>query len=106
MFKNTKRATRRHHQNRLKKNRRNYWGYGKHGWRAYCEHERGSLYEMPNNYVGMVLQHPCVCSCSMCGNPRRHGGWAGERITMQERRADDDFKDQMDDWFFDPTSAE
>jgi len=60
------------------------------------EDERGSLHEMPAHVMGKVLQYPCFCSCPMCGNPRRiKGGWAGHPLTMQERRADDDYKDQL-----------
>lgn len=32
-----------------------------------------------------------VCSCAMCGNPRRH---LGEK-TLQEQRADDSMRDQL-----------
>lgn len=35
--------------------------------------------------IGRAGTTPVPCSCSMCGNPRRHyKGW--ERLTLQERR--------------------
>lgn len=34
------------------------------------------------------------CSCSMCGNPRRHWG----TVTVQERRADEEMRFQLYDW--------
>jgi hypothetical protein len=37
------------------------------------------------------------CSCPACGNPRRHAWWKGERLTMQERRANEDYKEQLCD---------
>lgn len=42
--------------------------------------------------VGRYANHGLqVCSCWMCGNPRRnHGGANYARLTMQERRAQDD----------------
>jgi len=33
--------------------------------------------------VGLYARTPKVCSCTMCGNPRRRHGWP----TLQERRA-------------------
>lgn len=47
-----------------------------------------------------VRQHDymAVCSCNMCGNPRR-SGWGGKDcvLTMAERRADDTFNDQLEE---------
>jgi hypothetical protein len=67
MKKIPKRAVRRHHYNRLKKKRGNYWS--------------GDLSEREQ---GMVVATPRLCSCVMCGNPRRH---LGEK-TIQERRCE------------------
>lgn len=58
-----KRAIRRHHRWRLKKNRKNYYG---------------------GNYEGReskLIDTPTPCSCPMCGNPRR---WWNE-LTKQEK---------------------
>lgn len=37
--------------------------------------------------IGIVGTTPAMCSCRMCGNPRRKWGNAGMALTMQERRA-------------------
>lgn len=59
------RANRRHHEERMKaKARRLYPG-------------------KPNAIT--YANHLAVCSCWMCGNPRRHIKGA-ERLTLQERR--------------------
>ncbi|GAK58658.1 hypothetical protein U27_05632 [Candidatus Vecturithrix granuli] len=60
-----KRAIRRHHRERLKKKRR--WHFG----RILTEDEQGK-----------VVDTPTPCSCSLCGNPRRHF----HELTVQERR--------------------
>ncbi len=60
MEKSRKRSIRRHHRERLKKNRAGYWGWS---------------YEtkpMPSTFGNKVVDTPCDCSCWMCGNPRRH----------------------------------
>ena len=90
------RAQRRHDRERLKKNRRNHWGYGKQGWRSYCEH---GTKEMPADVAGMVVNTPTPCSCPMCGNPRRNY-WANtyERRTIQERKAIDSYIDGIDEF--------
>lgn len=36
--------------------------------------------------IGKAAKTPVMCSCEACGNPRRHRKGA-ERLTMQERRA-------------------
>jgi len=60
-------AYRRAQEQRLKKSRRSYWG------------RDGKLTE---RQIGMALHTPAICSCWMCGNPRRY---FGER-TVQEQR--------------------
>lgn len=66
--KNQSRAQRRRHVARLKKSRVRYWANQPGEWEA--------------RRLGAVVQHPCLCSCWMCGNPRK---WTGER-SIQERR--------------------
>lgn len=67
MEKNTKRALRRHHLNRMKaKASKVYWWH---------EPERAAKW----------ANHLAACSCYMCGNPRK---WWNES-TMQERRFND-----------------
>lgn len=67
----SKRAERRFHTQRLKKNRRTHWG------RKITEKE-----------LSFVVDTPTPCSCHMCGNPRKH--W-GEK-TPQEKRAEEEYK--------------
>ena len=64
-FENNKRALRRHHAARLKKNRKNYWG---------------GITQIKQ--LGKVLQYPAHCSCPMCGNARHHF----HALTQQELR--------------------
>lgn len=61
------RSLRRHHRDRIKARRRNYWGR--------------DLRKEPAN-LGKVSITPHPCSCLMCGNARRHSG-----ATRQERYA-------------------
>ena len=66
-----KRALRRHHDKRKKE------------WvRKTLGHYFSDSSELPARRVGMYSRTPKVCSCFMCGNPRRHCNEA----TIQERR--------------------
>lgn len=58
-FKESKRALRRFHRNRLLKNRKKYWGL--------------DLYDnrVETNISKIVINTPTPCSCFMCGNPRK-----------------------------------
>lgn len=71
-----KRALRRHHIVRLKKRRLrdNYW---------YKDLTPGNL--------GICVNTPCVCSCWMCGNPRKHYN----ELTRQEIRSIDSYYNQL-----------
>jgi hypothetical protein len=60
------RAERRHQLARIKAKRKGYW----YGYPA----------EMTPKRLGMVSQTPALCSCHMCGNPRK---FFGDR-TLQE----------------------
>lgn len=51
------RALRRHHRQRVKNNRKKYW--------TVFPHE-----ESPKR-LGIITTTPCICSCWMCGNPRK-----------------------------------
>ena len=57
------RAIRRHHRERLKKNRKSYWGYGSR-W----------IGTMDLQQLGMVVRTPALCSCLGCGNQRGYVG--------------------------------
>lgn len=65
-MKSTKRALRRHHAKRLKSRREHFSNAG----------DKGSV------ALGVVYHTPCLCSCWMCGNQRKHHG-----MYIQERRA-------------------
>ncbi|KLE46534.1 hypothetical protein YA13_12130 [Klebsiella aerogenes] len=65
-MKSKKRAVRRHHARRLKAKRIHYNNAGAGGLVA----------------AGIVYQTPCLCSCWMCGNQRKHHG-----MHIKERRA-------------------
>lgn len=73
-MKNQQRSIRRHHRNRLKKKRKNYWGD-----------------RLEENSKHLVIDTPTPCSCFMCGNPRKH--W--NESTRQEKSADIEFKDTL-----------
>lgn len=87
------RAVRRHHRDRLKAARKNYW--------------RGDASYSPRS-LGQVLATPHPCSCSCCGNPRR----LDDKPTIQERRLPTDvlsdpeaeaFDWKYDDWSHGPS---
>lgn len=64
----SKRATRIHHRERLKKNRKKYWG--------------GNLSDKHN---GMVIDTPKICSCWMCGNARKIYGKSLKEIGANQK---------------------
>ena len=49
-------------------------------------------YQWTARNVGMIGTTPTMCSCFMCGNPRKYAKGA-ERLTMQERRDKESIKD-------------
>ena len=90
----TTRAERRHHRERLKKKRQYHWGYGhKDEWMGRTPPEAGDINYMSAKISGMVSRTPTTCSCGMCGNPRNKG-WDNPN-TMQERKANEDYEDQI-----------
>lgn len=44
-----------------------------------------------------VADNLALCSCWMCGNPRRYYTFVEEALTVQERRALLDYQDQLDE---------
>lgn len=46
-------------------------------------------------WYGRVRDNAVICSCPMCGNPRRNG-WE-DPLTVAERRADAAFKDGVEE---------
>jgi len=96
MFKDTKRALRRHHYDRIKKKRQYHWGYGrKERWVGWPPAEAGEINFMSPRTAGIVINTPAPCSCSMCQNPRRVGGWNGYRLTRQELKIEDILKEEL-----------
>ncbi len=94
MCKNISRSDRRYQRSRLKKKRCNYWGFGKYGYRSYCE---DSTNEMSKKQLGYVVNTPTPCSCWMCGNPRRNVWSKKECLTIQERKALEDYNYNMEE---------
>ncbi len=87
------RAIRRHHRERLKKRLRKillsqqFHSMFNPGWTKDLEYR-----------VNIRWNNMQMCSCSMCGNPRRKSsGWGHERFTLQEKRANYAYKDQLFD---------
>jgi hypothetical protein len=65
------RAQRRHDTRRIKA-------------RFYSQQKMNQCWSTTERNAGVFANHGKVCSCWMCGNPRRKLGL----LTMQERRAD------------------
>lgn len=85
----TSRALRRHHRARLI---RKYMNYDMVRWRAFEEDSE----ENRRHRATRLVDHIAMCSCMMCRNERRCG-WLHEydRLTMQEKKALDDYHAQM-----------
>lgn len=45
----------------------------------------------------MEANHGKLCSCNMCCNPRRNEWAKSERLTLQERKANEKFHDEFED---------
>lgn len=82
--KSTKRAIRRHHRDRLKQKRRDYYG---ERWR------KPVISEREEKYWCVSIDTPTPCSCCMCGNPRRHFN----ELTPQERRHNESWREECQD---------
>jgi hypothetical protein len=82
-MKNPKRAIRRHHISRLKAKRKTYYGHNP----LQQTFEGGSEEPLTGKSLGLTVNSPQLCSCAMCGNPRRTGWNSGpDKLTIQERR--------------------
>ncbi|AAS77102.1 hypothetical protein T5.055 [Escherichia phage T5] len=80
------RALRRHHRQRVKNNRKKYWTVFPH--------------EGPKR-LGIITTTPCICSCWMCGNPRKHfknskAGMKTSEIRKMEAMITDISNDEFD----------
>lgn len=76
-----KRALRRHHKERMKRK----------AYRIYTEIWSAGSYSTCsinwiNKFVNKSADNMAMCSCDMCGNPRRHPNSTKERLTFQERK--------------------
>ena len=89
------RSQRRADRKRIIKKRQYHWSYGlKDNWDRHTE--RGEICFMPAATAGMIARTPKLCSCWMCGNPRKTL-IDGSSLTMQERKALEDYENQLDD---------
>lgn len=68
--KSMKRALRRQHIVRLKRNRKNYWGFPNR-WAAHYSEPPVAPVPMSPEQLGKVVQYPKICSCAGCCNVRR-----------------------------------
>lgn len=91
------RSERRHHANRLKHKRRHYWGYDRSRSRSGPDGPPLPPETISASRLGQLLHTPQLCSCAGCGNPRRHAWFKGERLTVQERRYDEQYKEQVEE---------
>lgn len=73
------RAMNRHHYRRIKNNRK--FNYG----RTLLDFQEMSLRDprLPQRCIGKAARTPAMCSCAMCGNPRKYFG----HVTMAELRS-------------------
>ncbi len=81
-----KRSLRRHHRERLlsKMIRDEYYGlsYSVREEKTFTEQDRRKNYRLS-------CDHRKMCSCWMCGNPRRQKLGRKDRLTFQELKADE-----------------
>lgn len=84
-----KRALRRHHVARLKRNRLGYYG----------GYTRRLSKKEQERHLGILSRTAQLCSCYMCGNPRRY--W--KEMTMAERRLVYRSRTELDDLMNDET---
>ncbi len=77
------RAVRRHHLARVKRREFNKrWS----GW-VYASDRSEESRQWAWTYARAAARTPTQCSCSMCGNPRKHYGNSIKGRTRQEERA-------------------
>jgi hypothetical protein len=89
------RAERRHHVQRLKHNRRNYWGYPNRYRVSPLDSPPLPPVEMDERSLGQVVHTPQLCSCYGCGNTRHNtGGWTP---TIQELRWFEQYREQVEE---------
>ena len=82
VLKNHKRALRRFHKHRIHKKRRKYW---------MLDHFIGEQRSEEN--LKKLSKTPIMCSCWMCGNPRKYYN----EKTVQELKAEEKFQSDIND---------
>ena len=93
------RSQRRKDRVRIRTKRQFHWGYGhKDEWACRMPEEAGEINFMSPEVAGMVINTPTPCSCWMCQNPRHAGSSMKEVLTRQELKAEDKFKDEVQEW--------
>lgn len=96
-MKSSKRAERRHHNARLLKNRYNR-EVRNHYW--YYNDDRAEVLAGCLRRARLRLDTNVLCSCAMCGNPRRTYGWnTWGVLTFQEMRSYDAMQDGLEEYF-------
>lgn len=93
--KNTNRALRRHHHERMVQKAMRI---------PYLYFDYYHQYDTPDEHrlrARKISNNQCVCSCQMCRNVRQCGWESGDnKLTFAERRNNDAFNDQMEDLDF------
>lgn len=93
-FKDTKRAVRRFHVARLKRTRKNYWGYP-NNYHVGRDEPPVTPIGMSPAQLGKMVQNPQMCSCLGCGNQRHNtAGWTP---TLQEKRWFIQYQEQVEE---------
>jgi hypothetical protein len=59
----------------------------------HCQHNWLADAHNPKRKLGLFARTPVPCSCTMCGNPRRHF----KDRTLQELKADAAFRSQIEE---------
>lgn len=94
----SKRALRRFHKQRIFNRvyrrvlRQNIW---------FIEHNWSVTYDDILHWSRLRAATSTLCSCYSCGNPRRHRPYGESPLTLQERRAELDEREQLDEWLWD-----
>jgi hypothetical protein len=96
--KSRKRAIRRHHIARLKKKRKNYWGYPTFWYPGVIEDRFGRAPQpMDARQLGKVVQYPASCSCAGCCNARRAPSLNGGALTRPELRHWQNYREGLEE---------
>jgi hypothetical protein len=86
----SKRAERRHHYQRLKAKRKDYWINKNWTWISD---------EDMKIRIALTVNTPKRCSCDMCGNQRNAFWGSKKNLTNQELKAEVDFDEQVDEYY-------